>query len=282
MYSHLLFLITLLVYAVSVVLYVGSVASRPGRIRVAATVAGIGGLCLLTAAIVAHGIEQNRLPFGTMIESLTFVAWVLTVIYLTMQRRSESTALSVFASMLALIAVGLYVSLSQSPKLNAGNSMLGQMLGNRWAAIHIVSSLAAYASFALAFGAAIGYMIREKMLKAKRITGLQRHLPSLDSLDGLAYKMVAFGFPMLTLGIITGALWAQTAWGKYWAWDPKETASLITWLVYAAYLHVRMVQGWRGKWSNRLLAIGFLCVLITYIGVTFFLPGLHSHVKGQV
>ncbi len=280
MYSHVLFLITLVVYAVSVVLHVGSVTSKAGRVKRAATVVGIGGLGLLTLAIVAHGIEQHRLPFGTMVESLTFVAWVLTAIYLTAQRRSENTALSVFASMLALIALGFYVSLSLSPELNAGDALLGQMLGNRWAAIHIISSLAAYASFALAFGAALGYMLQEKMLKAKRITVLQRHLPSLDSLDGLAYKMVAFGFPMLTLGIITGALWAQTAWGKYWEWDPKETASLITWLVYAAYLHVRMVQGWRGKWSNRLLAIGFLCVLITYIGVTFFLPGLHSHVKG--
>ena len=281
MYSHVLFLITLVVYAVSVVLHVGSVTSKPGRIKRAATVAGIGGLCLLTLAIVAHGIEQHRLPFGTMVESLTFVAWTLTVIYLTMQPRrrpgSESSALGAFASMLALIALGIYVSLSLSPELNSSNALLSQMLGNRWAAIHIVSSLAAYASFALAFGAALGYMLQEKLLKAKRITMLQRHLPSLDTLDGLAYKMVAFGFPMLTLGVITGALWAQTAWGKYWEWDPKETSSLITWLVYAAYLHVRMVQGWRGKWSNRLLAIGFLCVLITYIGITLFIPGRHSH-----
>jgi len=143
--------------------------------------------------------------------------------------------------------------------------------------VHIVSSLAAYASFVLAFGAAMGYMLQERLLKAKRITGLQRHLPSLDSLDVLAYRMVALGFPLLTLGIITGAIWAQTAQGAYWSWDPKETWSLVTWLVYAAYLHVRIVQGWRGKWSNRLLVIGFAAVLITYFGVTYFMTGYHSH-----
>ena len=276
MYSPMLFLIALVVYAVSAMLHLGSLTSKPGRMARAATSAGIGGLGLLTLAIVVHGIEQHRLPFATMIESLTFVAWVLTAIQLGMQprRRSEATALGAFASLVAFILLGVYVFLSPQ---DVSNAFLRQMLGNRWAAIHIISTLAAFASFALAFGAALGYMLQEKLLKAKRITGLQRHLPSLDTLDGLAYKMVAFGFPMLTLGVITGALWAQTAWGKYWEWDPKETSSLITWLVYAAYLHVRMVQGWRGKWSNRLLAIGFLCVLITYVGVTFFLPGRHSH-----
>jgi cytochrome c-type biogenesis protein CcsB len=276
-----LYLIALLMYAISVVLHVGSVTSKAVRIKRAATFVGVGGLVLLTAAIVAHGIEQHRLPFGTMVESLTFVAWILSAIHLVMERKSESTAFGAFASMLALISLGAFVS-TLSPELQSGkasDAFLRGMLGNRWSAIHIISSLAAYASFALAFGAALGYMLQERLLKAKRITLLQRHLPSLDTLDSLAYKMVAFGFPMLTLGVITGALWAQTTWGKYWEWDPKETASLITWLVYAAYLHVRMVQGWRGKWSNRLLAIGFLCVLITYIGVTFFIPGLHSHAK---
>lgn len=279
MYSPMLFLIALVVYAVSALLHLGSLTSKPGRIGRAATWTGIIGLGLLTIAIVVHGIEQHRLPFATMLESLTFVAWVLTAIQLVMQRPrrtpgSEATALGAFAGLVAFILLGVYVFLSPQ---EVSNAFLRQMLGNRWAAIHIISSLAAYASFALAFGAALGYMLQEKLLKAKRITMLQRHLPSLDTLDSLAYKMVAFGFPMLTLGVITGALWAQTAWGKYWEWDPKETSSLITWLVYAAYLHVRMVQGWRGKWSNRLLAIGFLCVLITYIGVTFFLPGRHSH-----
>ncbi len=275
-YSPSLFGMTLVLYGISAVLHLWGITSKSGAVGRGATGSGIAGLGLLTLAIAVHGIEQRRLPFATMLESLTFVAWALTAIYLLMQRRSRITALGAFAGVIAFAAVGVYAFVMPQ---EISNALLRGMLGNRWSAVHIVSSLAAYASFVLAFGAAVGYMLQERMLKAKRITLLQRHLPSLDSLDDLAYRMVAFGFPMLTLGVITGAIWAQTAWGTYWGWDPKETWSLITWLVYAAYLHVRIVQGWRGKWSNRLLVIGFGCVLITYVGVTLFMPGHHSHAR---
>lgn len=271
-YSPALYSIALAVFGAAAVLHLWCL--RSDSLRRAASISGLAGLIVLTVAIVVHGIETGRLPFATVMESLTFVAWVLTAIYLFMQRGSRITALGAFSSVIAFVAVGVYVFLMPQ---DVSNAFLSEMLGNRWAAIHITSSLAAYASFFLAFGAALGYMLQEKMLKAKKITVLQRHLPSLDALDNLAYKMVALGFPMLTLGVITGAMWAQTAWGTYWDWDPKETWSLITWLVYAAYLHVRIVQGWRGKWANRLLVIGAASVLITYIGVTYFWAGNHSH-----
>lgn len=277
MFSPSLFGVTLVLYGISAVLHLWSVTSKSDRLRRAATGAGIASLCLLTASIVVHGVEQRRLPFATMLESLTFIAWTLTAIYVVMHRGSRITALGAFAGVVAFTAVGVYAFVMPQ---EISSAFLREMLGNRWSAVHIISSLAAYASFVLAFGASVAYMLQEKMLKAKRITVLQRHLPPLDLLDNLAYKMVALGFPMLTLGVITGALWAQTAWGSYWSWDPKETWSLITWLVYAAYLHVRIVQGWRGKWSNRLLVIGFACVLITYIGVTYLMPGYHSHSQG--
>ena len=121
------------------------------------------------------------------------------------------------------------------------------------------------------------YSIQERMLKEKRISVIRRRLPSLDAADRFAYKMVSLGFPMLTVGIITGSLWAQTAWSSYWNWDPKETWSLITWLIYAAYLHVRIISHRRGKWANRLLVIGFLCVLMTFIGVNLVDSGLHTY-----
>lgn len=277
MHSPALFQAALVLYGISAVAHLWSLAPKSDRIRRAATGSGAAGLCVLTLAIAAHGIETGRLPFATVLESLTFVAWMLTAIYLLMHRGARMTAVGAFASVTAFVALGVYAFVM--PK-DVSDAFLHEMLGNRWSAVHIVSSLAAYGSFALSFGAAVAYMIQERMLKRKRITALQRHLPSLDLLDSLAYRMVAFGFPMLTLGVITGALWAQTAWGAYWNWDPKETWSLITWLIYAAYLHVRIVQGWRGKWSNRLLAVGFACVLITYIGVTYLMPGRHSHAQG--
>jgi cytochrome c-type biogenesis protein CcsB len=132
-----------------------------------------------------------------------------------------------------------------------------------------------YAGFVLAFGAAICYVVQERMLKAKRITIIQKRLPSLQIADHLAYTMVSFGFPMLTLGIVTGALWAQSFGDSYWNWNPKQTWSLITWLIYAAYLYVRIVSQWRGKWTNRLLIGGFICVIVTFFGVNFLCKGIH-------
>jgi cytochrome c-type biogenesis protein CcsB len=101
--------------------------------------------------------------------------------------------------------------------------------------------------------------------------------PAARLLDDLSYKTVMVGFPLLTLGIVTGAAWANYAWGTYWSWDPKETWSLITWLIYAAYLHARFTAGWRGKKTAILSVIGFAAVIFTYIGVNFVLSGLHSY-----
>lgn len=144
--------------------------------------------------------------------------------------------------------------------------------------IHIVGCLIAFLGFAASFVASAGYILQEHMLKAKKVNRLQRFLPALDRADRVAYRMVALGFLMLTLGIITGVLWHQVSRGIWWSWDPKETWSLITWLVYAAYLHVRVVSGWRGRWTNWLLLAGFACMLVTVLGVSFFANSWHKFV----
>ena len=106
-----------------------------------------------------------------------------------------------------------------------------------------------------------------------------KRLPSLDVLDEVSYRAIAFGFPMVTIAIVTGAIWADKAWGSWWSWDPKETWSLITWLFYGAYLHTRLTWGWRGRHSAIIAIIGLMVVLFTYIGVNYLLPGLHSYVR---
>lgn len=272
MYSSVLFGITLVLYCAATILYLWSVVSKSGgRVR-GATAAAFLGLVAHTAAIVARGVEQHRPPFTNLFESLAFVAWALVAIYLLMERRYRITAMGVFVGLLAFTTI---VCGSVLPK-DVSSSLL-PALKSGWSTVHVVTSLIGWASFALAFGAAMGYMLQEHLLKAKRATTVQRHLPSLDVMDHIAYKMVALGFAMLTLGVITGSLWAQTAWGRYWQWDSKETWALITWLVYAAYLHVRIVQRWRSRWSNRLLVAGFICVLMTYLGVNCFSYGLHRY-----
>jgi len=125
----------------------------------------------------------------------------------------------------------------------------------------------------LLIGAILGFLAGKGAAKP----GFGKRLPSLDVLDEVSYRGIAFGFPLLTIGIITGAIWADQAWGRWWGWDPKETWSLITWLFYGAYLHTRLTMGWRGRHSAILAVIGLVMVLITYLGVNLFLSGLHSY-----
>jgi cytochrome c-type biogenesis protein CcsB len=132
-----------------------------------------------------------------------------------------------------------------------------------------------YASFAVSFGISILYIIRDK--KEDQKEGVLKWLPATPVLDEINYKSIVIGFPMLTLGIITGAAWANYAWGSYWSWDPKETWSLITWFIYAAFLHARFTRDWKGKRTAILSIVGFIFVLFTYFGVNYLISGLHSY-----
>ncbi len=126
-------------------------------------------------------------------------------------------------------------------------------------------------------GLAIGVLLGFLAGKGASKPGFARRLPSLDVLDEVSYRAIAFGFPMVTIGIITGAIWADKAWGRYWSWDPKETWSLITWLFYGAYLHTRLTWGWRGRHSAVIAVLGIVIVLFTYLGVNYLLSGLHTY-----
>ena len=270
--AEALFGITLIAYLAASMLYTWALVDRRASMMRAATAFALLGLGTQGIGIVMRGVAVGRVPLTNLYESLTFMAWALMAIYLFVERRHRIAALGAFVSLVALVTTACTMLLPReiSPSL-------APALQSRWSTIHVISILAAYASFIIAFAATLGYLVQERLLKSKRISALQQQLPSLDAVDHLAYKMVALGFPMLTLGVVTGALWAQTAWGTYWNWDPKETWSLVTWLVYAAYLHMRIVRGWRGKWANRLLLIGFAAVLVTFLGVNFIPYGLHRY-----
>ena len=268
--TEILFAITLIGYCGACMMYIWSLADGRRPVDRVAPALALMGLGAQGIAMILRGIEVGRVPLTNLSESLTFVSWALMAIYLVTERRQRIAALGVFVSLVALVATACATVLPRDVALHPA-------LHSRWLAIHVVSSLAGYASFIIAFAATLGYLVQERLLKSKRINALQQQLPSLDAVDHLAYKMVALGFPMLTLGVVTGAMWAQTAWGSYWNWDPKETWSLVTWLVYAAYLHMRIVRGWRGKWANRLLLIGFAAVLVTFFGVSFIPSGLHRY-----
>ena len=150
-------------------------------------------------------------------------------------------------------------------------------LQSYWLFIHAMVCFLSYACFACAFSLGIMFLLQERQVKSKHTGKLFERLPALDVMDKINYNTVRIGLIFLTIGIITGSVWAQQAWGSWWSWDPKETWSLITWFIYAAYLHARLNSGWQGRKTAVLSIIGFLAVIFTYLGVSFLLPGLHSY-----
>ena len=267
----IILLFTIGCYTAAGALFIWS-AGGPSAKTKSATILATIGLAAHTGLIVATGIRAGHPPFTNLRESLTFVGWAVMAIFLTTRRARKPAVLGAAASLICVIAVGFGSVLPKST-----NDYLLPALKNKWSIVHVATSLAGYAGFVFAFCSALLHTVQESLLRNKRTNRLQQGLPSLDALDRFSYKMVAIGFPLFTVGIVTGSLWAQSAWGSYWSWDPKETWSLVTWLVYAAYLHVRALHGRRGRLANRLLVIGFICTLITFFGVNFFAGGLHSY-----
>jgi cytochrome c-type biogenesis protein CcsB len=210
-----------------------------------------------------------------MYESLVFFSWCIALLYLLWEWRLKSRVIGAFAFPFVFI-FNAYASLA--PGVSAKIDPLIPALQSNWLHAHVMACFFSYASFALSCAVSIIYLIKlkrkEKGGKEGALTSL---FPSLDSLDELAYKTIVVGFPLLTIGIVTGAAWANYAWGSYWSWDPKETWSLITWFVYAIFLHARITRDWRGKRTAILSILGFVAVVFTYFGVNYLLSGLHSY-----
>ncbi len=208
----------------------------------------------------------HQVPLSNFYESLVFFSWCLACLTLFFYHRYGENFLGVVGGLLASLVLA-YASLSVDSSIKP----LMPALKSNWLLIHVITCFLGYAAFGLAFGAALLYLIQAFTSRPKT--------PAPPLMDRLIYRAAVIGFIFLTLGILTGAVWAETAWGRYWSWDPKETASLITWLIYAALLHARLVQGWQGRPIAWLAVAGFGAVLFTYFGVSFLLTGLHSYLN---
>jgi cytochrome c-type biogenesis protein CcsB len=207
---------------------------------------------------------------------LIFFSWTIVLLSLIFEWRIKHKALGVFVLPLAFLAMAFA---SLSPNINNRIQPLIPALQSNWLTSHVLTCFMGYAAFAIAFGLACMHFVKyfaQDTADARSL--LLMFLPSDKGIDDLIYHSVALGFVFLSLGIITGSVWAHYAWGSYWSWDPKETWSLITWLIYAAMLHSRLVRGWRGTRMAVLAVIGFAAVLFTYLGVNY-LPGLHSYLQ---
>ncbi|MEK7376343.1 MAG: c-type cytochrome biogenesis protein CcsB [Candidatus Margulisiibacteriota bacterium] len=261
---------SLLIYAV--IAYLSSMASyfmyisfRNEGISTAAKWLLICGFLLHCVSIGHRIAASGRLPFSNLYESMTSFAWGIVLIYLIVEIVYKIKEIGAIAVPVAFLAT-LYAS-----TLDKSIEPLMPALQSNWLIAHVGVAIIAYGIFAISFGAAVLYMLKEYFdLK---------WLPDKEKLDELTYKLIALAFPFLTLVVVTGAVWAEQAWGTYWSWDPKETWSLITWLIYLGYLHSRLVLKWKGKVSVWLAIIGFLAVVFTYLGVSFLLSGLHSYTQ---
>jgi cytochrome c-type biogenesis protein CcsB len=202
-------------------------------------------------------------PLSNRYESLVFFAWSLPAVGLLAFRRNLQGWLGAVVSMVACLLLA-YASFGADADIRP----LMPALKSNWLLIHVMTAFLGYSAFTVAFGAALLYLVKD--------TRPQAMLPALPVLDRLIYRATMLGFLLLTFGILTGAVWAETAWGRYWSWDPKETWSLITWFIYAATLHARLLKGWHGRRIAWLAVLGFLAVIFTYLGVNY-LPSLHAY-----
>jgi len=221
------------------------------------------GLAFITACLVFRTIAVGHGPFANMYEFSIAFAWGVLGAYLYFERRYHQRVLGLIALPVTL-ALLLYATTISS----IADPLVPALQNNLLLTVHVAVAIVAYGSFSVAFAAAVLYLIGHA-------TGTTR-LPRPELLDEISYRAVVIGFPFLTLVIVLGAVWANVAWGSYWSWDPKETASLVTWLIYGAYLHARVVRGWRGERAASLLVLGFAATLFTYFGNLFF-GGLHSY-----
>jgi len=306
--SNALFNVALFAYVAAMVASFAFVAFRPRALAWVSTAAGAVGLAANLGAIVTRGLAAERFPWGNMYEysmAMTFVIVAAYLIGVELAYRIRTVGGPVYAFVVFTLAMAsLFFYVPAGPLLPALNSY--------WRQIHVTSMISASSLLGIGCVLTILYLLRGwserrqvDALKAQApppIMGAavdtevppdyvpgdderpmpsaevrRGRLPSAATLDRLAYRFISFGFPIWTFGVIGGAIWAQEAWGRYWGWDPKETWSFITWVIFAGYLHARATSGWKGRRAAVVALVGFVSLLVTYYAVNLWIAGLHSY-----
>ena len=271
----LLLRLTLMVYFIATCGYMVHLITMRKDVERIAFRTLLAGTIIHAITIGVRWVRLWHAPFTGMGESLSFLAMLLSGSFLLFQYGHKVKNLGAFVTPIIMLITVASVTL-----IDHSISYLPPALRSIWLPIHAGLCLVSYAILTLSFSLSVMYLVQEWQIKHKRLGAIFRRLPSLETLDIMAGRSLKVGFPLLTLGIITGAIWAEKAWGAYWSWDPKETWSLITWLVYAALLHQRLTVGWRGRRSAVMTIIGFMVLVFTFFGVTYLLTGMHSYVSG--
>lgn len=227
------------------------------------------GVLLHLASLAVEILSIGYAPVQSLSQSLSMAAFVLGAMFLWIQYRSDLKILGVFASLLLSVIMGFVWLLPHAAVEH------NEILRGFWFYAHVILVFAGEAALALACGTGILYLLQEKGIKTKAPGFFFRRLPSLDFLDQVGYTCLTTGFALVTIGLITGFVYAKTVWGRFWSWDPKEVFSVGTWLIYAALFHLRLYYGWRGRKFAVMTMICFLIIVLTFIGVKIFIGGHH-------
>ena len=246
--------------------------SRTERVGRLASAFMVLGFLLLTAAVIFRGISAHRVPWGNMYEFSITGAFAFSGAYLFALKKYKLRWLGLPVSLAVLLTLGTAITLLYRP-----SAPLVPALKSTWLVIHVSAAIISGGVFLLANCVAAAYLILDRYeQKGVRPIWAQR-LPSLEVLDNLSYRLVALVFPLWTFAVIAGAIWAESAWGRYWGWDPKETWAFITWVAYAAYLHARVTVGWRGRKAAWLCLFAGSTFLFNYIYINVWGTGRHTY-----
>ena len=257
---------------------------------------------ILTFILASRWIVAGYFPLSNLYESLLFLTWTLLTIYLYLENKTKSKLIGAVLIPVALLIIA-FANLTLSPDMQKASPLVPALQSN-WLMMHVSMMMLSYATLIMGsllcilflaiskyqdvdlqivddsslplYNVMLDYYEAKLFTPSDEISELGK-LKLLQSLDNWSYRIIGLGFPFLTIGIIAGGVWANEAWGSYWSWDPKETWALITWIVFATYLHSRITKGWEGKKTAILGGLGFFVIWICYLGVNFLGKGLHSY-----
>jgi cytochrome c-type biogenesis protein CcsB len=237
-----------------------------------ATAMMILGFFLLFAGVIARGVSAGRVPWGNMYEFSITGALAFSGAYLLALRKYDLRWLGLLVSVSVLLTIGTAITVLYVP-----SAPLVPALKSEWLVIHVSAAIISGGVFLLSNVIAAAYLYLDGVEEKGERPQWAKRLPDLETLDQLSYRLVAFVFPLWTFSVIAGAIWAESAWGRYWGWDPKETWAFITWVAYAAYLHARVTIGWRGRRAAWLCLFAGSTFLFNYIYVNIWGTGKHTY-----
>lgn len=261
-------------YGIALCLFLGNLITGKRNLAYFAFYITLFAFIIHLGSAILYFVSHGRLPMTTSGEIASLVALLLIGIFLELHRRIRQ--LDGIGFLITLLT--FFVLLSSIVVSNNSSYIHYPYLSGIWFRLHTIALFVSYSLFAVAFSTALTYLIQESFLKHKTVSKIAIRLPSLNMLDKITNNLVILAFPLLTSGLVAGFLWAGQIWERYWEWEPKQILALLTWLVYAFYMIVRTVAGWKGRRIILLNIIGFLLILITFFGVSYFMPGKHNFI----